>query len=75
MDLRLASTFVDSYDFYEGMRCVFISKGDTPRWSHKSPLEVTDEEVEKYFMKLPIHRELKIWNLILKYFNKFVNHF
>jgi len=46
--------------FFEGVRCMFIDKGDKPIWEHKSIHDVSDNIVEKYFEKLPENLELNL---------------
>lgn len=36
-------------DFFEGVRCTLIDKNAQPKWKHKSPLDVTEEEIKYYF--------------------------
>lgn len=39
-DYALTEHFVKGNDFFEGIRCVLVNKGDTPQWKHKNILDV-----------------------------------
>jgi len=47
-------------DFFEGVRCTLVDKKDKPKWKYKTPFDMSDEEVEKYFSKLPEKMELRL---------------
>jgi 3-hydroxyisobutyryl-CoA hydrolase len=59
-DFRTCAKFMDGIDFFEGVRCLLVDKGDKPNWEFDEVSKVTPEEVEKYFMELPADMELKI---------------
>ncbi len=48
-DFKVSQHYLIDPNFHEGVRTVLINKGDKPFWSHKSILDVTDAEVNKYF--------------------------
>jgi len=39
-DFAVSQRFMESPDFFEGVRCTLIDKGDKPKWSHKSIYDV-----------------------------------
>ena len=47
-------------DFFEGVHSVLIDKTQKPQWSHKSPLDVTEKEIQEYFAPLSDEKELKL---------------
>lgn len=47
-------------DFFEGVRCTLVDKKDKPKWKYRTPFEMSEEEVEKYFSRLPEDKELKL---------------
>ena len=49
---------MENPDFYEGVRCALVDKKDKPNWRHKSPFDVAQEEIDRYFSKLPENLEL-----------------
>lgn len=48
-DFVLAQHFSVNQNFSEGVRCLLIDKGDTPKFTHKHLLEVKKEEVDAVF--------------------------
>jgi 3-hydroxyisobutyryl-CoA hydrolase len=52
--------FMQDKDFFEGVRCTLVDKKDKPKWKYKTPFDMSDEEVEKYFSKLPEKMELRL---------------
>lgn len=48
-ELTLATNFLKSYDFREGIRAVIIDKDQSPQWEPHELAQVTDEQVLKYF--------------------------
>ena len=36
--ILLLIRFMAGNDFFEGVRTVFVDKGDTPKWTHQDPL-------------------------------------
>lgn len=50
--------FMENPDFYEGVRCTLVDKKATPNWRYKSPFDVPQEEIDRYFSKLPENLEL-----------------
>ncbi len=49
LDYRLVQHFMQSHDFYEGVRAVLIDKDKSPRWWPKTLAEVSGEQVNQYF--------------------------
>lgn len=52
MEYRLSQRFMQSTDFFEGVRASIIDKDKNPHWKYKTVFETPDEEVLKYFDKL-----------------------
>lgn len=52
MEYRILRRMLEGHDFYEGIRCVVIDKGDKPRWRPASLDDVSDADVEAYFAPL-----------------------
>ena len=50
---------MNDHDFFEGVRCTLVDKKDKPKWKYNNPFEMDDEEVKKYFSKLPNELELR----------------
>jgi 3-hydroxyisobutyryl-CoA hydrolase len=48
-DYKLVQHYIVDPNFAEGVRTVLVEKGAKAFWSHKSILDVTDEDVKKYF--------------------------
>lgn len=51
---------MEGNDFFEGVRTVLIDKTDTPKWTYKSPNDVPNDEVAKYFTLIKGIPELEI---------------
>lgn len=49
-EYRLVCRFLASHDFFEGIRAVIIDKDQAPQWQPAALDQVTDTEVEKYFV-------------------------
>lgn len=49
-DFVLAQNFLKQSDFYEGVRCVLIDKGDVPVWVPGTLGEVTETLLNTYFL-------------------------
>lgn len=52
LEYRLASRFLDTPDFVEGVRAAVIDKDRAPKWQPDSLAAVTDEAVAAYFAPL-----------------------
>ena len=52
MEYRMVSKVMSDHDFYEGVRAIIIDKDNNPRWSPSSIREVTEENIDKFFMNL-----------------------
>jgi len=59
-DFRTCAKFMEGIDFFEGVRCLLVDKGDKPNWEFDDVSKVSKEEVEKYFMELPADQELNL---------------
>ncbi|WP_051215655.1 enoyl-CoA hydratase/isomerase family protein [Granulicoccus phenolivorans] len=49
-DLVLATNFLREPDFFEGVRCQLVDRGQQPRWRHRSLAEVPAPEVDAMFV-------------------------
>ena len=47
-------------DFFEGVRTVLVDKGDKPKWTYQSPLDVPQSVVDHYFEPLSQDKVLKL---------------
>ena len=56
MEFRILSRMLAGEDFYEGIRCAIIDKGDTPQWRPAKIAEVSEAAVDAYFAPLPRRR-------------------
>ncbi|MBS0359393.1 MAG: enoyl-CoA hydratase/isomerase family protein [Proteobacteria bacterium] len=52
MEYRLASHFLRSQDFYEGIRAVLIDKDQKPHWQPNDLSAITETQVNQYFTSL-----------------------
>ena len=48
-DFEVAKYFSQDHNFEQGVKCLLIEKGSTPKWSHKHLLDVSEEDVDKVF--------------------------
>lgn len=51
-EYRLTCRFLQSHDFFEGIRAIIIDKDQSPRWQPSTLASVTDYEVDQYFAPL-----------------------
>jgi len=49
MELRLMYHFIQSHDFFEGIRAQLIDKDRAPKWVPKTLQQVTPEDIQQYF--------------------------
>lgn len=49
MDYRIACEFLQGHEFYEGIRAAVIDKDRQPSWQPNTLVEVTDQQVDRYF--------------------------
>lgn len=49
---------MEESEFYEGVRCALVDKGDTPKWMYKHVLDIDDKLVDSYFDK---EENLELW--------------
>ncbi len=52
VDYRLACKFLESHDFYEGVRAVLLAKDGAPKWRPDTVAAIADATVEAYFAPL-----------------------
>lgn len=50
MEYTLAKHFLQSHDFFEGIRAIIVDKDQTPHWQPARLEEVSDEAVEAFFI-------------------------
>ncbi|KAH8347019.1 hypothetical protein KR059_004112 [Drosophila kikkawai] len=60
MEYRLAVRHLERSDFKEGVRALLIDKDQKPKWQPAQLSEVTEEQVQWFFRKLPDTEELKL---------------
>lgn len=53
MEYRIVNRMLRGHDFYEGIRCAIIDKGDLPKWRPASLDQVEPAQIETYFAPLP----------------------
>lgn len=63
LEYRLAVRFMAGHDFFEGTRAIIIDKDMSPKWQHSSLVDVSEEEVDRYFEDLGI-AELDLTSVI-----------
>jgi enoyl-CoA hydratase len=64
-DFRLASRFVASRDFREGVRAALVDKDRAPLWQPATLADVTHADVDACFAPVPVELELKDhWTLV-----------
>ncbi len=59
MEYRLVTRFLKGHDFYEGVRALIIDKDKNPKWQPSQLSEVTQQDVDAYFMPLQDIPELE----------------
>ncbi len=47
----MAIHFMDTDDFYEGVRAVLVDKDGSPKWVPSKLEALTDSDIEQYFFK------------------------
>jgi enoyl-CoA hydratase len=50
LEYRLTQHVMAGQDFFEGIRAALVDKDRSPRWQHGSIAEVTDAELDRYFV-------------------------
>ncbi len=60
MEYRMVHRVVAGHDFYEGVRATIIDKDGAPKWQPASLGEVSDADVDAYFVPLGAAKELKL---------------
>lgn len=58
LDYRLAKKFMIQKDFYEGINCKVINKGQKPNWEHKSLHQIPDRQIDEIFNRRYVGEEL-----------------
>ncbi len=53
MEFRLTSHFIESHDFFEGIRAVVIDKDQKPHWKPATLRGVSTAMVKKFFIPIP----------------------
>lgn len=56
---RLVVNFLKGSDVREGVRAFMVDKDFKPQWSRKTIYDVTEEDLERIFSRLPVDDELK----------------
>ncbi|WP_417464757.1 enoyl-CoA hydratase/isomerase family protein [Kordiimonas sp.] len=59
MEYRMVNRVMEGKDFFEGVRAILIDKDNAPVWSPNTLAEVSDAEIDRYFVSLDA-LELKI---------------
>lgn len=59
MEYNIALHFLNTYDFYEGVRAAVIEKDRNPHWQPSTLAEMTNEMVAAFFIEDPQHKFLK----------------
>lgn len=60
MEYRMAQCCLKNSDFYEGVRAVLIDRDNKPKWRPSKLEQVTEEQVNEYFLSLPPQDELDL---------------
>ena len=50
-DNYVSENIVNGHDYNEGVRCLLIDKGQTPKWSHADLFSVKKEEIDALLHK------------------------
>jgi enoyl-CoA hydratase len=56
LDYRLTNRFLNSHDFFEGVRAAIIDKDNKPQWQPSRLEEISAEDIALYFA--PLQKEL-----------------
>lgn len=59
-DFNIAKFFSQDHNFREGVTCLLIEKGKTPKWTHKHLMDVSEATVREVFTELDDQNILKI---------------
>jgi len=60
MNYRMITQLFKEKEIDEGVRCLLVDKGDTPKWRYNSVSDIPIEHVEKFFTKHPDNEELNL---------------
>jgi hypothetical protein len=52
MEFRMVNRVIAGHDFYEGVRATIIDKDGAPKWQPTSLAEVSDADIDVYFVPL-----------------------
>jgi len=59
MEYRISQTFMnESPEFFEGVRAALVDKDKNPQWNPSDVSKVSQQDVDKFFKKLPSDKEL-----------------
>jgi enoyl-CoA hydratase len=59
LEYRLVTRFIESHDFYEGIRAALIDKDRSPKWNPGTLAAVSAADVDRYFASLG-RREMRL---------------
>ena len=51
MEYGISQAFMDSGEFYEGVRALLIDRDNSPKWKNSSIDEITDKDIETFFSR------------------------
>ena len=51
MEYKISQGFMEHREFFEGVRALLIDKDKSPKWTHKSVRDVTQQEVDWFFTR------------------------
>jgi len=52
IDYQIIEHMATNYDFKEGVRCVLMEKGASPKWSYPTLLDVKSEAVDNFLVPI-----------------------
>ncbi|CAF0846590.1 unnamed protein product [Adineta steineri] len=60
MEYNIAQHLMKRNDFFEGSRAVLVDKDNKPRWQPTALSDISDDDIARFFEKLPADEELKL---------------
>jgi len=60
VEFRVSQRFLQSHDFFEGVRAVLVDKDQQPQWQPETIEEIDKSQIEHYFIPLAEQEELFI---------------